>query len=104
MSLRTLRWRLFVVAALAMASAVALALLASEAVIPSLVRDPLFNFVQPGVTVWWFALGGLFQTAPFSAGGIAFAAGANAALWSLVLWFGMAIVRAVRRKLARPRP
>lgn len=103
MSLRSLRWRLFVIVALATASAVALALFASEAVIPSLVRDLFSVFVQPGVTVWWFALGGLFQTAPFSAGGIAFAAGANAALWSLVLWFGMALVRAVRRKLERSR-
>jgi hypothetical protein len=102
-SSRAFRWWLFVTAALAIASAVALALLASEVVIPSLVRDPLSTFVQPGVTVWWFVLGGPFQTAPLSDGGIAFAAGANAMLWSLALWCGNAIVRAVLRKLARSR-
>jgi len=86
------------VAALAIASAAALALLASGRVIPSALRDPLFIFVQPGVTVWWFALSGPFGTAPYSALGIAFAAAANAALWSLVLWFGVAIARAVRTR------
>lgn len=104
MRLLTFRWWLFAVAVLAIASAAALAWLDSEAIIPSVVRDPLSTFVQPGVTVWWFVLGTLFSTVPSSAGGIAFAAGANAVLWSLVLWIGMAIVRAVRRRLARPRP
>src|SRR4029453_1763012 len=103
MRLRTRWWWLLVVSVLAIASAAALALLASGSVIPSVVRDPLFAFVQPGVTVWWIVFGVLFQTAPSSASGIAFAAVANAAVWSLVLWCGMAIVRTVRRKLSRPR-
>ena len=94
-------WWLFGVVVLAIASGAALALVTSGEAIPSVVRDPLFTFVQPGVTVWWFVLGGPFRTVPFSAAGIVFAAGANAALWSLVLWFGVAIVRAARRKLAR---
>ena len=89
------RW-FFAAAVLAIVSAAALTLLASGQIIPSALRDPLFIFVQPGVTLWWFALSGPFGTAPFSAAGIAFAAGANAALWSLVLWFGVTMVRAVR--------
>jgi hypothetical protein len=99
----TRRWWLIAVGALAITSAAALALLASGEVIPSVVRDPLSIFVQPGVTVWWFVLGGPFRAAPSSATGIAFAAGTNAAVWSLVLWFGVAIVGAARRKLSRPR-
>jgi hypothetical protein len=98
MSRVTRWWWLFAVAVLAIASAAALALLASGEVIASAVRDPLSNFVQPGVTVWWLVLGGPFRAAPVSAAGIAFAAGSNAALWSLVLWFAAALVR----KLARP--
>jgi hypothetical protein len=84
---------------LTIVSAAALALLASAETIPSAIRDPLSDFVEPGVTVWWFVLGGPFRSAPSSLTGIAFAAVANAALWLLVLLFAVAIVRAVRRML-----
>ena len=99
----TSRWWLLAVTVLAVSSAASLALLSSGKVFPSVVRDPIYTFVQPGVTVWWFLLGGPFQTTPYSVTGIAFAAGANAALWLLVLWLGVATMRAVRRKLARSR-
>jgi hypothetical protein len=69
---------------------------------PVTVRNPLYNFVQPGVTVWWLVLGGPFRSFPHSPVGIAFTAATNAALWLLVLWFVVAIVRAVRRMLAAP--
>jgi len=101
MTLVTRRWWLVAVVALTIASAMVLTLIGSGAVIPSVVRDPLSAFVQPGVTVWWFLLGGPFRDIPLSATGIALAAAANAALWSLVLWCGVAIVRAARRMLAR---
>jgi hypothetical protein len=94
------KWWLLVAAVLMVASAGALALLASGAVIPSLLRNPLFNFVQPGVTVWWLVLGGPFRVAPASPSGIAFAAFANAALWLLVLWLAVSFARAVYRTLA----
>jgi hypothetical protein len=90
--------------ALAIASAAILALLASGEVIPSVVRNPLVDFVQPGVTVWWFVLAGPFRSAPSSISGIAFAAAANATLWLLMLWCVVAIFRAVRRLFARPPP
>ena len=96
------RWWLIATAVLAIASAIVLALLASAATIPSAVRDPLSEFVQPGVTIWWFVLGGPFRSAPSSLGGIAFAAAANTLLWLLVLWFAVAIVHALRRMFAAP--
>jgi len=99
----TRRWWFFAVAVLAVASAASLALLSSGKILPSVVRDPIYAFVQPGVTVWWFLLGGPFQTVPSSATGIAFAASANAALWLLLLWLGIATLRAVGRNLARLR-
>lgn len=89
-------------AGLAVASAVALTWLGSAEVIPSLVRDPLSRFVEPGVAVWWLVLGGPFRSAPSSPAGVAFAAAANAALWLTVVWFAVVIVRAVRRRLVRP--
>ena len=95
-------WWLIVAAVLAIASAAGLALLASGKVIPSVARNPLLDFVQPGVTIWWFVLGGPFRSAPSSPVGIAFAAVTNAALWLLLLWLMVAIVRAVRRMLAAP--
>ena len=90
----TRRWWLFAGVMLAVASAASLTLLSSGMVLPSVVRDSIYAFVQPGVTVWWFFLGGLFQTAPSLPRGIAFAAGANAALL-------VAGAMARRRDLAR---
>jgi hypothetical protein len=102
MSSITRWWWLIAAAVLAIASTAALALLASGKVIPSVARNPLFDFVQPGVTIWWFVLGGPFRSAPSEPVGIAFAAATNAALWLLVLWLVVALVRAVRRMLAAP--
>ena len=96
------RWWLSAAAIVATGSAGALAWLASGEVIPSAARDRLVDFVQPGVTVWWFVLAGPFRTAPSSPAGIAFAAAANTACWLLVLWCAVAGVRAVRRRLAAP--
>jgi hypothetical protein len=98
-SVTRLLW-LLAAALLAVASVAALAYIASGEVIPSVVRDPLLAFVQPGVTVWWFVLGGPFRTVPFSPTGIVFAAAANTLLYLVVLWLAVAVVRAVRRLLA----
>ena|SRR5437016_10319038 len=96
----TRRDLLVVAVALAIASAAALAVLASGSVIPSVVRNPLSDFVQPGVTVWWLVLGGPFRVAPSSLGGIAFTVVANAAFWSVALWLALALYRLVQRRLA----
>jgi len=90
-------------AVLVIVSGAALALLVSAEVIPTILRNPLFDFVQPGVTIWWFVLGGPFRSAPSSLAGIAFAAIANAALWLLLLFCVVAAVRIFRRMLAAPR-
>ena len=91
------RW-LLAAAMLAAASAGALAWLASGAVIASVIRDPLADFVQPGVTVWWFAFAGPFRSAPSS-----FAAGANAALWLAVSWCVVKLAAAAIRLWQRKR-
>jgi hypothetical protein len=90
------RW-LVLAALLAVASGAALVSLDPGRTIPSAVRNPLSDFVGPGVAVWWLALGGPFRSAPSSPGGIAFAAVANAALWLATLRLAAAIVRLVRR-------
>ena len=95
----TVRW-LLAAGILAMASATALAFVASGAVIPSVVRDPLLAFVQPGVTVWWLVLGGPFRSAPSSPTGIAFAAATNTLLYLLLLWVAVAGARVARRMLS----
>jgi len=92
----TVWWRL-AAGILVMASVTALAFVASGALIPSVVRDPLLAFVQPGVTVWWLVLGGPFRSAPSSPTGIAFAAATNTLFYLLVLWIAVAGARVVRR-------
>ena len=100
MSLRTF----FVTAvALVLLSAASLALLTSQLGVPSWLRDPMYSFVQPGVAVWWFLLGGPFRTLPPSATDTAIAAAANAAVWSFVLWLVVAAIRAIHRFAAGSR-
>ena len=92
------RWVLLAaLLALALASGGALVSLDPGRTLPSAVRNPLSDFVGPGVTVWWLVLGGPFRSAPSSPGGIAFTAAANAVLWLAALWLAAAIVRRVRR-------
>jgi hypothetical protein len=68
---------------------------------PSWLRNPVAGFVEPGATVWWFALGGPFQAVPRTLGGILCASIANTAVWVAVValarlmarFFGGRIVR-----------
>ena len=76
----TRRWWCLFAVVLAITSATALTALGSITVMPSVFRNPLSRFVEPGVAVWWLVLGGPFRSVPASASGIAFAAAANAAL------------------------
>jgi hypothetical protein len=93
----------FAAAVLAIVSAAVLTALDSAETIPSVIRNPLSDFVEPGVTVWWLVLGGPFRSAPSSPTGIAFAAAANTALWLLVVLLVIAVVRVIRRLLVAPR-
>jgi hypothetical protein len=83
---------------LTLVSGGALYLLASSTVLPSTIRNPLSAFVQPGVTVWWFVLGGPFRSAPSQLSGLVFAALANGVLWLAVAGFATFVYRAVRRR------
>src|SRR3954447_5744507 len=93
-------WWLLAAGVLAMASVAALVSVASGAIIPSVIRDPLLAFVQPGVTVWWLVFGGPFRSVPSSPTGIAFAAATNTLLYLLVFWLAIAGARLVRRMLS----
>ena len=98
----TRRWWCLSAIVLAITSATALTALGSITVMPSVFRNPLSGFVEPGVAVWWLVLGGPFRSLPASASGIAFAAAANAALWLVALWSVVATVRIVGRMLTAP--
>jgi hypothetical protein len=86
---------------LAVASLAIMVMRGSSRMIPSVVRDPLANFVDPGVTAWWLILGNLFQSFPSSLAGMAFAALANTLLWLLALRMLVAVSGFVRRKIRK---
>lgn len=91
---------LFAVALLFAVSFAAYAWLVSSTA-PSWLRNPIAGFVEPGATLWWFALGGPFQAEPRTLDGILCASIGNAAVWIAVValarlmarFFGGRIVR-----------
>jgi hypothetical protein len=83
-SARNVAW-LTAGAVLTIASAGVYIELAGGSQLPSVIRNPLANFAQPGMTVWWFALGGPFQTGPLTPRGIVFASLANGLFWLLLV-------------------
>jgi len=90
-------WLLLMACVLAIASAGGFLLLSSGEIVPSSIRNPITTFVSPGVSLWWFVLGGPFQSAPHTRGGIAFAAIANAILWLVPLWLVLIVIRRIRQ-------
>jgi hypothetical protein len=96
-------WYTIAAPVLTLASFAIVVMRASSRMVPSIVRDPLANFVDPGVTIWWFALGNIFSSFPSSPVGMALAALANAAFWLFVFWLLVVALRFVRRKAAKPR-
>ena len=90
-------WLLLVACVLAIASAGGLLLLSSGETLPSSIGNPIATFVSPGVSLWWFVLGGPFQSAPHTRGGIAFAVIANAILWLVPLCLVLIVIRRIRQ-------
>jgi len=97
-------WYLVAGPLLVLASLAILVLRASNAMVPSIVLDPLARFVVPGVTAWWLTLGALFQTYPSSPIGVVFAGLCNALFWFGAFRLLVAGVAFLRRKLGRPKP
>jgi hypothetical protein len=96
-------WWAILATVLVLLSVQALTVIASTAPVPFGLRDSLWDFAQPGTTVWWFTFGGPFRTGPSSPAGIAFAAVANSALWLCLAGIFFVIFRLVRRLVSRPR-
>ncbi|MGH8457143.1 MAG: hypothetical protein ACRETW_00290 [Stenotrophobium sp.] len=71
--------------------------------LPRMAAKLFSGFVQPGIVIWWFVLGGPYQTRPYSPSGIAFAIAANAAFWFLMLGLVVVIGRAVCHRSAAMR-
>lgn len=97
-------WYFIAAPVLTVASVAIVVMRESSRMIPSIVRDPLVNFVDPGVTVWWFLLGNIFQSSPSSPAGMAFAALANAAFWLFTFWLLVVFLGFLRQKFHQPRP
>ena len=100
----TRRWWIITMALLVLASAAAMILLSSAIEMYSMIRNPMSAFAQPGITVWWFVLGGPFRYGPDSPGGIAFAAVINVAFWLSALWLFVALARVLFRLFTRRQP
>ena len=97
-------WYITAAPVLTVASLAIVAMRDSNPMVPSIVRDPLVHFVEPGVTVWWFGVGTLFQPSPSALSGMAFTAVANAAIWLLTFWLLVIASGFLRRKVLKPRP
>ena len=91
-------WYFIAAPVLTVASAAIVFMRESSHMIPSIVRDPLVHFVDPGVAVWWFLFGNIFQSSPYSRGGMAFAALANAGFWLFAFWLLVVFLGFLRQR------
>ena len=73
-----------------------------EAVPRSLARAADW-FAEPGLSLWWLTMGGVFQTFPSSAAGVCVAILGNALLWLAPAALIALVFRVARRALARPK-
>jgi hypothetical protein len=71
--------------------------------IPRPISKALAWFIEPGVTVWWFALGTLFQSFPGNFLGYAVTVGANVVLWLLLFAIVFSITLRLQRGVTQSR-
>jgi uncharacterized membrane protein len=69
------------------------------AVIPEFLTRPLASFIEPGLTGWWFTLGGPFQSFPSSASGYAVTVAGNVVFWLLLAVFSFRIALFAWRRI-----
>lgn len=55
--------------------------------VPQVIKHLLTAFIEPGLTTWWFVLGGPFQSTPSTDAGQIFAVTSNTLLWLLPIAF-----------------
>jgi hypothetical protein len=67
----------------------------SHGFIPWPIENALAWFIEPGLAVWWFTLGGVFQSFPYTLSGYAMTVGGNVAFWQL----GFLLARSIFRRL-----
>ena len=92
---------LLAVALLFAVSVAAYAALLAWGSAPAWLRNPLAGFVEPGATIWWFALGGPFQAAPRTLAGILWASIANTAVWLVLVALARLMARIFGGRMAR---
>ena len=68
-------------------------------VVPGALAHLLDQFVEPGVAVWWFTIGGVFQSFPSTTAGYSVAVLGNTALWLAMIGLLVLVTRVVRRIL-----
>jgi hypothetical protein len=68
--------------------------------IPRPITQALAWFIEPGLTVWWFTLGTVFQSFPYNFLGYAVTVGANVVVWLFVVVFVWGIARRLHQGAA----
>ncbi len=74
-----------------------------EGHIPRPITKALAWFIEPGVTVWWFTLGTVFQSFPDDFLGYAVTVGANVVLWLLLVALVWGITLRLQRGVTQAR-
>ena len=77
---------------------IAVRALGYPAEVPRAATLALTWFAEPGLTIWWFALGGAFQSFPSNTLGIVVAVVANSVFWCVLARLGMGLVNRLLRR------
>jgi hypothetical protein len=68
------------------------------AAIPQAIQWTLNGFVEPGLAIWWFTMGGAFQGGPTNGADYVITVIANIAIWLVIAVLAIGLARVLGRK------
>lgn len=96
---KAFRWSVGVFVGIASAAGIAIRAAGYPAAVPQVVSRALMIFIEPGLAIWWFTVGGVFQGFPSDAAGYLVAVVGNIGFWLLVVMGAAGLVRWLGRRV-----
>jgi hypothetical protein len=96
---KRIRLAIFLSVSVATAGGIAIRVMGYPAAVPQAIKWALTGFIEPGLTIWWFTIGGAFQGFPSNGSGYVVAIGGNIAFWLIMAALATGLARSVRQRI-----